>query len=218
MQAAEVVVALVFVDISVHVSDGGLLVAAAIAFFTLAVTAQGPLGIFRICGQRLHLIVAMAVAVAVALAPIIPALRPDVEGIIVVEFGAIGLIRLATFTQMTEATAPLRAVRTGPRRRSRVIDATATVADASASSGSNGSKPGGAGSKPGASRSGDSTPSGAAARWAGRTSGAAASSGKRVAAKYQPEAGEQVKRTIRGVGRLAGRLTSRLAPPEDHTH
>jgi hypothetical protein len=39
--------------------------------------------------------------------------------------------------------------------------------------------------------------------------------GKRVAAKYRPEAEEQVKATIRGVGKWAGKVSARLAPPED---
>ena len=36
----------------------------------------------------------MALSAAIALAPIIPALRPDIQGIIVVEFGAVGLFRV----------------------------------------------------------------------------------------------------------------------------
>ena len=59
IQATEIVVALVFADISVHVANGGLLVGGAIALLGLAVTAQGPLGLFRICGQRLHVALAM---------------------------------------------------------------------------------------------------------------------------------------------------------------
>jgi hypothetical protein len=202
MQAAQIAVALTFVDISVHVHDGGLLVAAAVAFLVLAATAHGPLGVVRICGQRLHLILTVAVAVAVALAPIVPWLRPDVEGIVVLEFGAIGLIRVATLTQTGET---LPRVPSARRRSSRVIDATATVSD-----------PGG----PAARESGpppSQAPSGAAARWAGRTTGAAAASGRQVAAKYRPEAEAQVKRTIRGAGRIAGKVTTWLESPEDRT-
>ena len=91
----------IFVDISVHVHDAGLLVAAAIAFLSLAVTADGPLGIVRICGQRLHLILAWPWPWPWPWRRSFPALRPDIEGIIVIEFGAIGLIRVATLTRTT---------------------------------------------------------------------------------------------------------------------
>ncbi len=103
IQATEIVVALVYADISVHVANGGLLVGSAIALFALAVTAQGPLGLLRICGQRLHLFLAMALSVVIALAPFVSALRPDIEGIIVVEFGAVGLFRVATLTRTGQA-------------------------------------------------------------------------------------------------------------------
>jgi hypothetical protein len=211
LQATEIGVALVFVDLSVHVQDGGILVAAAIAFFVLAITAHGPLGIVRLCGQRLHLALAVAVAVVVALAPIIPAFRPDVEGIIVIEFGAVGLIRVATLTQTAE---PARPVTSGWRRGTVVIDTTATVVDRGTSSGTDG-----AGQGEGARTDGDPSDTvasaGAAARWAGRTTAAAAASGKQVAAKYGPDAEAQVKRTIRGAGRLAGKVANRLAPRQD---
>jgi len=205
MQATEIAVALVFAYLSVHVAHGDLLVISAIPLVALAVTAQGPLGVFRLCGQRLHLFLAMAVSTAIALAPIIPSLRPDIQGIIVLEFGAVGLFRVATLTRTGDTR---RAVRRGPQRGSSVINTTATVV--APGSGSSSSGP----SSSGPSSSGSSS-SGAAARWAGRTSGAAVASGKRVAAEYGPEAEEQVKRAIRGIGKWAGRASSRPAPPDD---
>ena len=77
LQATEIGVAVVYVDVSVHVSGGGLLLAAALAFAALAVTARGALGIVALCSQRLHLVMTSTVAALVALAPIVPALRPD---------------------------------------------------------------------------------------------------------------------------------------------
>ena len=54
----------------------------------------------------------MVLAGVIALAPLVPAMRPDIEGIIVVEFGAVGLFRVATLTR----TGPfVRAVRPAPR-------------------------------------------------------------------------------------------------------
>jgi hypothetical protein len=220
LQATEVAIALIFMELLIHVSNGGLLVVAAIVFFILAVTARGPLGVFRICSQRLHLMLAIAAAVAVAVAPVIPAIRPDVQGIIVIEFGAIGLIRLATLTVASDY--PRAAGASPRRRRGTVIDATATVAgdgapgrttsDRTTSDGTttgpppNERSPGGRAGPP---------PAGAAARWAGRTTGAAAASAKKMTARYRPEAEAQVKRTIRGAGRIAGRMTAEPKPPDD---
>ncbi|MGD0391160.1 MAG: hypothetical protein ABSC41_00800 [Acidimicrobiales bacterium] len=224
IQATEIVVALVFADISVHVANGGLLVGGAIALIGLAVTAQGPLGLFRICGQRLHVVLAMALSAVIALAPFVPALRPDIEGIIVVEFGAVGLFRVATLTMTGQEH---RAIRRGASDGSPVIDTTATVigeggggggmgggvATGSGAATGSGTATGTNGGRPTASP----TTSGAAARWAGRASGAAVASGKQVVTNYRPEAEIQVKRTIRGIGKLAGRVSSRLIPPDDST-
>lgn len=218
LQVTELVVAFVFVDVSVHVSTGGLLVAAAAAFAALAVTARGPLGIVRICGERLHLVLVMAAAATAAVAPVIPALRPDIEGIIVLEFGAIGLMRLATFTRPSDAA---RAV--GPSRRgSAVIDAKATVVVPGATPGAPAGASSGAPPQPGSTDhlssghpSPGAAPGGATARWLGRTAGAAAASGKRAAARHRPAAEERVRRSIRGAGRLTGRVTSQPGDPED---
>jgi hypothetical protein len=209
LQFSEIAVALVFVDISVHVHKGGLLVASAIAFTALAVTAQGPLGIVRICGKRLHLILIVAAAVVVGLMPIIPGFRPDIEGIIVLEFGAVGLIRIATLTQTADSTGG----RTSARRSgSAVIDTTATVVDSDDINAPQAGRPGGS-QAPGSQRTSPATAY--AARWAGRTTGAAAATGKQVAAKYGPEAEAQVKRGIRGAGRLAGKMAARLTPRDN---
>ena len=211
LQVTEIVVALIFVDISIHVAHGDLLVVAALAMAALAITAHGPLGIVRVCGQRLHVLLASVLAVLLALAPIVPALRPDVQGIIVIEFGAVGLFRVATLTR----TDGVRTVNAGSRGRARVIDTTATVVGAAAPPGPGAppdrdATPGsGTGSAPG------TTTTDTAARRAGRASSTVVTTGKRVAAKYRPEAEEQVKATIRGVGKWAGKMSARLAPPED---
>ncbi len=200
LQLAELVVAFVFVDISVHVANSGLMVAAAVAFVALAVTAHGPLGILRICPPWLHLTLVISVAAVVAVAPVVPALRPDIEGIIVIEFGAIGLIRLATLTDMHASSRSRRPLATR-RHDPSVIDATATVtSDATVPSPTADPRP----TAP--------SPTGAAARWAGRAAGTASASGRRAAAKHRPEAERQVKRAIREAGRLAARITSHSEP------
>jgi hypothetical protein len=196
----ELVVAFVFVDVSVHVANSGLLVGAALGFALLAVTARGPLGIVRVCPPWLHLTLVVAVGVVVALAPVFPAARPDIEGIIVIEFGAIGLIRLATLTDMDPSSR--RSMARRPDRM--VIEATATVADDVAPRSSPPEPPG------------NQPPStaGAAARWAGRTAGAVSLSGRKTVAKHRPEAEAQVKGAIRKAGRLAGRITSSAGPDQ----
>jgi len=185
-------------------------VGTAFALAALAVTAQGPLGIVRICGQRLHLLLVTIVSAMAALAPIVPVLRPDIQGIIVIEFGIVGLIRLATFTQ-TDSAAPGM---TGRRRSTPVVEATATVVEAPASRSPD--PVGRPASDPGAAAPAGT---GAAARWLGRTTGAAAATGRRAVAQHRPEAEAQAKRTIRSAGRIAGRITSsaptRSEPPPE---
>jgi hypothetical protein len=175
------------------VDNSSLLVAAALAFALLAVTAPGPLGIVRICPPRLHLVLLVSVAVVVALAPVIPAARPDIEGIIVVEFGAVGLIRLATLTDMSSSSRRSATRRPAPR----VIEATATVAPDLPL------RPEPTPARPSAATG--------AARWAGRAAGVVSASGRKAVAEHGPEASQQVKRAIRAAGRLAGRVTS--GPP-----
>ena len=139
MQATEIAVALVFAYLSVHVAHGGLLVISAVPLVVLAVTAQGPLGVFHLCSQRLHLLAGHGpVAPSSPWRRSSPSLRPDIQGIIVLEFGAVGLFRVATLTRAGE-TRP--AVRPGPRGRSRVIDTTATVVEAGSSTPAPGSGP-----------------------------------------------------------------------------
>ena len=210
LQVAEIVVALVFVDISIHVHSGGLLIGAAVLFLVLAATADGPVGIARVCSPRLHLVLVVVAAVLIGLAPILPALRPDVQGIIVVEFGVVGLIRLATLTKVAD---PAGGMRIGMPHHSSVIDTTATVSPSAARSGA-----AEAGSRSGSHGTADPASGSAAddaARWAGRAAAAAAASGREAAAKYGPEAEAHVKRTIREAGKLAGKLASRWNPPED---
>jgi hypothetical protein len=218
LQVTELVMAVALAYLSVRVSNGGVLVVGAGAFAVLALTARGPLGILRICGPRLHMTLAIGFSVVLALAPVVPAFRPDIQGIIVLEFVAVGVIRLATLTRVT---APVGAG-AGRRARTMVIDASVVVAE--------GGSPGGERTVPATARPGgdpgpaqDAPPPkpapapGAAARWLGRTTGAMAASGKRAVAQHRPEVEAQAKRTIRSAGRVAGRLSapSKPEPPPD---
>jgi hypothetical protein len=84
---------------SVHVSGGALLVGAGIAFALLAATGPGPLSVARVCTPRLHAVLDVVVALCLALAPVLPAMRPDATGVVVAEFAAIGWLRLTTLTR-----------------------------------------------------------------------------------------------------------------------
>jgi hypothetical protein len=219
LQVAELVMAVVLVDISVHVSNGGLLVVAAGVFAVLAVTARGPLGILRLCGPRLHVTLTIACSVVLALAPLIPAFRPDIQGIIVLEFVAVGVIRLATFTRLVPA-----APGGGRRAGTMVIDASVVVSEAASTRAGRPVPttvpPGGTPAPAPAPAQDAPKPSpapGAAARWLGRTTGTMAASGKRAVAQHRPEVEAQAKRTIRSAGRVAGRLTAppKSEPPPD---
>lgn len=205
LQVTELVIAVVLVDVSVHVAGGDLLVAVGGVLAVLAVSAQGPIGLVRLCPQRLHVALAVVAGALAAAAPLVPALRPDVEGIIVIEFAAIGLIRVATLTRTAEyrVGVPGSRRRTGGRETGPVIDATASVVasrndSAAADPDEHGRDPEGE----------------SAARRAGRAAGAAAASGRRLAATHRPAAEAGVKRSIRHAGRWAGRLASRMADPE----
>jgi hypothetical protein len=92
-------------ELSVHIGHSGLLLVAAGAFALLALTARGPLGVARLIGPRLHATLDVAVAVAMAAAPVLPAFRPDINGILVVEVAAVAWVRLATLTRYTRAPA-----------------------------------------------------------------------------------------------------------------
>jgi hypothetical protein len=204
LQAIEIAVGVILAYLSVHSTNSSLMVVAGAAFALLAVTARGSLGIVRLFGQRLHIVLVMVVAVAVGLAPLIPAFRPDIQGIIVIEFSVVGLIRLATFTQ-TDSPAPGLA---GRRGSSSVVDATASVVTTTAPSPPGPTAPA---PTPGAT--------GAAVRWLGRTTGAATATGKKAVAQHRPVAEAQAKRTIRSAGWIAGRIASSIPtksePPPD---
>jgi hypothetical protein len=193
LQASELALAVVFADLSIHVAHGGILIGAAVALFLLAITADGPLGIFRIVRRTQHAHLAVVVAVVFAVAVWLPSVHADSEEKVVVIVASIGLIRVATLTRTTASD---------NRRRSRgdrqVVQTTATVATPDPQSP--------ALVEPDTA---DST-----IRKAGRTTGAAAAAGKRAVDEHRPAVEDQVKRGFRSAGRLAGRLTGPRTPPD----
>jgi hypothetical protein len=115
----------VLVEMSLHTRHAALLLAGAVAFGLLAVTARGPLGVARVCGGRVHAALDVAVALALAAAPILPVLRPGILGVVAVEVVAVMWLRVATLTRFlptvgrAPATGPTAAV-TSPDRRGEV--------------------------------------------------------------------------------------------------
>ena len=169
-----------------HIARSGLLLAAAGAFAVLALTARGPLGIARLCGPKVHAVLDIVVALAVAVAPLFPAFRPDVNGILVVEVAAVGWLRLATLTSYTRAA---------PRSEAR--------AGAGEAGPSGGAAPGPptAGIAPVVS-----PPAGAVvARGLGILAGRSA--------RRLPDADEKLRAGARQAGRHAARLRARRKPP-----
>ena len=206
LQVAEILSVLALADLSLHVSRGGVLSVAGGVFAALALTADGPLGVFRIFGRRLHVKLVVVAGALVAVSPVVSAIRPDIEGIIILELVAIGIIRLATLVNSDPRPARSKGVR-GSRR---VVDATATVApSSSARTRPAASPPPGS---PGRSFLPTEESVGTAARWAGRATGAAASAASRASAKHGPHAKAQAKRTIRTAGRLVGRARATSRP------
>lgn len=205
LQATEILSVVGLADLSLHVSRGGVLAVAGGVFAALALAADGPLGILRICGRKLHVILVSAVAVIVAVSPVVSALRPDIEGIIILEVATIGIIRLATLV----STDPRPVSPKGVGGSGTVINARARVAPPSAPE-----RPGRTASpSTGRSRFPTEEGVGSAARWAGRAAGAATSAAARSTAKHGPTAKAQVKRTIRSAGRLVGKAASRPDGP-----
>ena len=110
-QIVEYLVAGALVELSLHTARPGLLLVGAVAFALLALTARGPLGVARVCGGRLHAVLDVVVAVGLAAAPILPALRPGALGIAAVEVVAVLWLRVVTLTRYTRLTlAPAGAV------------------------------------------------------------------------------------------------------------
>ena len=203
LQVVELGVAFLLVTQSVHVGNGGLLIGFAVVLGLLALTAAGPIGVFRICSQRLHVVLLVAVCFAVVALAFIPALRPDIQGLLVVGGAVIALVVLVTRTNLAGGTGGRRRSR-GAGARGPVIDTTATVVTPEDNHAQDPREP-----------RGTDPDSDSALRRAGRTTGAAAAAGKRAVDEHRPQVEHQVKRGLRGAGRLAGKLTGPKSPPAD---
>jgi len=198
LQVLELGVAFLLVTQSVHVGRGGLLIAGGVVFGLLALTADGLLGVFRICSQRLHVLLVAGAAIALGALAFVPYLRPDIEGVLVIAAAVVAIVFLATRTATSAGRSGRRSRRVAGRGP--VIDATATVVPPS---------------DPAPGPPDDDGDPDSALRRAGRTTGAAAAVGKRVVDERRPQVEDQVKRTLRGAGRLAGKLAGPKAPPPD---
>ncbi len=201
LQTAELLVALVLVDVAAHEGHDGLLVAGAGVLGLLALTARGPLGVIRICGQRLHRVLCVVAAGLGVLGVVIPSLRPSPAGIVVVVVGAAGLVRLATLTRTDAGGLPAGSF---PRT---VVDAAATVSDPVAPSATTSpgdthrADPASPGDGRAASRSASTTTDHLA-----RRAGEAIGTGKAVARQHRPALEAKARRGLRSLGRAVGRI------------
>jgi len=185
IQVTELAVAVGLVDLSLHVTRAAVLLGAAAVLTAISLTAKGPLGVVRLVGRPAHRVVALVVAAGMALAPLAPALRPGVDGIAILELGAIGLARVATLVRV--APGPLSADPEEPRRRAARGERSKLAPDA-----------GGA----------DPPPVARVARWAGRAASQAGTAVNRAADAHGPVAKAHVLRAARTSGRVTGRLTA----------
>jgi len=185
IQVTELAVAVGLVDLSLHVTRAAVLLGAATVLAAISLTAKGPLGVIRLVGRPAHRVAALVVAAGMAAVPLVPALRPGVDGIAVLELGAIGLARVATLVRV--APGPLTAELEPSGRR-----------------GARRERPEAA---PG---SGETDPPAVArvARWAGRTTSQTGTAVNRVADAHGPAAKAHVLRAARTSGRVTGRLTA----------
>jgi hypothetical protein len=197
LQLAELLAAVALADLSLHVDRGGLLVAGTAVFALLAITANGPLGLVRVVPRRLHVYAVCVVAVVFALAPILPQIRPDVSGIIIIEFAAVGIFRLATMTSTVVTVRAPRGSRAAAQGASPTVAPPRPVTEAA----------------PQPAPEAVST-SETAGRWISRQAGAAvqhagiaAEAAALTAEKHAPAARAQAGRAVRSAGRLTGRLT-----------
>jgi hypothetical protein len=214
LQVAELAVAFVFVDVAVHLTSQGSLLAAAGVLALLAVTARGPLGIVRLCPRPLHALLVVVASGAIALSPLLSVLRPDLTGIVVLEIGAVGMIRLATLTRTTEAVAtpaPTRA--TAVRTPAPVETAEPSPVETAEPSPVAPAPVAPAPAEPVGQRS--EQPELTAVERSARTAGAAAVAGRQAVERYRPVAEDQARRALRGAGRSVGRMLRRASPPPE---
>ncbi|HXA31987.1 MAG TPA: hypothetical protein VNV87_06980 [Acidimicrobiales bacterium] len=213
LQLAELLAAVALADLSLHVDRGGLLVAGTAVFALLAITADGPLGLIRVVPRRLHVCAVCVVAIVLALAPIVPQIRPDASGIIIIEFGAVGLFRLATLTStVVTVRAPRGSARASGPAANQPADPTAALGPASGST-STADPSAGAVAAPRSAPEPVSTTE-TAGRWISRQASAAAQhasiaaeAAALTAEKHAPAAKAQAGRAVRSAGRLTGRLS-----------
>ena len=221
LQLAELLAAVALADLSLHVDSGGLLVAGTGVFALLAITAKGPLGLVRVVPRRLHVYAVCVAAVVLALAPILPQIRPDVSGIIIIEFAAIGLFRLATLTNtVVTVRAPRGSARAaaqgGAQAGARSAPSAPTAASPSVEGAASAENPHPSTGAEATTRSATDrlSTTETASRWIGRQASAAAQhasiaaeAAALTAEKHGPAARAQAGRAVRSAGRLTGRLT-----------
>lgn len=188
IQVTELAVAVALVDLSLHVTRAAVLLGAAAILAAISLTAKGPLGIVRLVGRPAHRALAVVVAAGMALAPLVPVLRPSVAGIAILELGAIGLVRVATLVRVAPG-APLPTEPEPSGRRAGRRD-----------------RPG---ALPGPHDGGGPTPADRAARWAGRAASQTSAAVNRAADARGPAAKAHVLRAARTSGRVTGRLAAR---------
>ncbi len=187
VQVTELAIAIGFVDLSLHVTRAVVLLGGAGVLAAISLTAKGPLGVIKLVGRPAHRVLALVVAVGMALAPLIPILRPGADGIAILELGAIGLARVATLIRVTPGT-PASGVTDERRGRSEPAS--------------------GPGTSPGPGARTGPPPVARVAHWAGRATSQAGTAVNRAADEHGPVARAHVLRAAHASGRLTGKIAS----------
>ena len=229
LQTAELAIALILVDVSVHINRAGLLVAAAAALGILALSARGPLGVLRVCSQRTHVRLCVPVGALLLVAPVLPAVRPGTAGIVTVVLAMLAFLRLATITLADPRPAKAAAGGAWPGQ---LIDASATVSGAGVTAdptdparvrdaaGAGNEHPQAAAAPTAATGDGGARsgrPTGSAVSSSdrlARLAGEAIATGQKAARQHRPAVEAGAKRGIRSLGRAVGRITSATPPPK----
>ena len=177
LQAYELIAALLLVWVSAHLVHGVLLTLAGVALAVACLCADGPLGIVKWCGRRLHVAIVLILVAASLGGLVLASLRPDAEGILLLVLVQAGLAYTALLTRTaaarpagtTPAPAPATSGSGPPDSGPSTLDRAARSLGAGAGAGKRAAER----HRPAAEQAARKTARGAgrlAGRWSGRTS------------------------------------------------
>lgn len=106
----EYALAVALIGLSIHITNGKVLAVGGGAFAVLALCSRTRLAPLHLLPPRVHATLDVAVAIGLALAPVVPAWRPEPVGVAIAVIAAVAWLRLSTLTRYR----PRRPVGPGP--------------------------------------------------------------------------------------------------------